>query len=65
MWLFTIMLGIGIVMFTLKRFGGWRLRGSIGDTAPVVMSIIGFIGATLVGIGSSKKREGFKALYGV
>jgi hypothetical protein len=65
MWLFTIILGIGVVMATLKRFGGWRMRGSIGDTAPVVMLIVGFIGATLIGIGSGKKREGFKALYGI
>ena len=65
MWLFTIILGIGIAMIALKRFGGWRMRGSIGDTAPVVMAIIGFVGATLIGIGSGEKREGFKALYGI
>lgn len=65
MWLFTIILGIGIAMIALKRFGGWRMRGSIGDTTPVVMAIIGFVGATLIGIGSGEKREGFKALYGI
>ena len=63
MWLFTIILGIGIAMAALKRFGGWHMRGSIGDTAPIVMSIVGFLGATLIGIASGKKREGFRALY--
>ena len=65
MWLCTIILGIGVVMAALKRFGGWRVRGSISDTASVVMLIIGFVGATLIGIGSGKKREGFKTLYGI
>ena len=65
MWLFTVILGIGVFMAILKRFGGWHCRKAINDTAPVVMLIIGFVGATLVGIGSGQKREGFKALYGI
>lgn len=65
MWLFTIILGIGVLMAILKRFGGWHSRRLIGDTTPVVMLIIGFVGATLIGIGSGQKREGFKALYGI
>lgn len=65
MWLFTIVLGIGILMMLIKRFGNFSWRRSIGDTTPVIMTLVGFLGATLIGIGSGQKREGFKAIYGI
>lgn len=65
MWVFTIILGIGILMMLIKRFGSFSWRHSIGDTTPVIMALVGFLGATLIGIGSGEKREGFKAIYGI
>ena len=65
MWLFTIILSIGIIMAFIRHYGSWHCKKCIDEKVPLWMSAIGLVGSVFIGIASSQKREGFKALYGV
>ena len=64
MWIFTAVLAVGIALQIAKIHGKMATRHAIPENLPVIMLSIGFIGSVFVGAASSKKREGFKALYG-
>ena len=65
MWIFTIILGLGILILLLKKYGGKHWKGCFGENAAPIMLVVGFLGSMLIGIaGGDKKREGFTALYG-
>ena len=65
MWIFTLVLAIGIALQIAKLNGKFATRHAIPDNLPVIMLSIGFVGSVFVGVTSNKKREGFKALYGI
>ena len=61
MWIMTIILGIGIILLFLERYR----KISISPYISPYMILIGFLGSVIVGVGTtSKKREGFKSIYG-
>jgi hypothetical protein len=63
MWVFTIVIAIGIALQLAKLYGSTSTRHAINEKAPIWMIIIGFVGSVFVGAVSGKKREGFKALF--
>ena len=63
MWVFTIVIALGIALQLAKLHGKVTTKHAIPDNLPVIMTLIGFIGSVFVGAVSGKKREGFKALY--
>ncbi len=65
MWIFTIVLAFGIALQIAKLSGKFATRRAIPDNLPVIMLVVGFIGSVFVGVTSGKKREGFKAIYGI
>ena len=65
MWIFTLVLAFGIALQIAKLNGKFATRRAIPDNLPVIMLIVGFVGSVFVGVTSGKKREGFKALYGI
>ena len=64
MWIFTVVLAIGIALQIAKLHGKMATRNAIPTDLPTIMLGIGFIGSVFIGAASGKKREGFKALYG-
>lgn len=65
MWVFTIILGVGVLLSFMRHYGSWHCKKCIDDRVPLYMTAIGLIGATLIGMASGEKREGFKSLYGL
>ena len=65
MWLFTMILAIGIILAFIRCYGKHKTKGAIDEKIPLYMTAVGLVGATLIGMLSNNKREGFKALYGV
>lgn len=64
MWIFTVVLAIGIALQIAKIHGKMATRSAIPTDLPTIMLCIGFVGSVFIGVASGKKREGFKALYG-
>ena len=65
MWIFTVVIAVGIFLVYAKDHAGWHMRECIGKGVPLAMLIIGFLGSVFIGVTSDKKREGFKAIFGV
>lgn len=66
MWIFTIILGLGIIVLLMKRYGKSCWNNCFSDHLAPILLVVGFLGAMLIGVaGGDKKREGFSALYGL
>ncbi len=66
MWIFTIILGIGIIVLLMQRYGNKKWDECFGGNLAPILLVVGFIGSMLIGIaGGDKKREGFCAIYGL
>ena len=63
MWLFTILLAIGIILWFVKDL---KPNSHINKWVPMTCAGIGIIGSIFLGVTSKgKAKEGFSAIYGV
>lgn len=66
MWIFTIILGLGIIVLLMKRYGKSCWNSCFSDNLAPILLVVGFIGSILIGVaGGNKKRESFSAIYGL
>lgn len=66
MWIFTIILGLGIIVLLMKKYGKKEWNSCLNDNLAPILLIVGFLGSMLIGIaGGRKTREGFASIYGL